>query len=107
MQTKNRNETAVVAVGGPGAAQQQNAPIEYIIQTIIDKLKLDHKTVARIYEHMHDDRFTMAIEGEEIFMTVGPVECDSEGYADIALTPAEAIALALRLIKHAIELTTV
>jgi DNA-binding transcriptional regulator YhcF (GntR family) len=71
---------------------------------IIDMLKLDPGTVARIYESMRDDRFVMNREGEEIIMTVGPVECDSEGYADIALTAAEAIALAIRLIRHVSEL---
>jgi len=84
--------------------QTQHLPIEQIIKQITAMLGLDSKTVARIYETIHDDRFTMNTEGEEIIMTVGPVECDNEGYADIALTSAEAIALAIRLIKHATEL---
>ena len=71
---------------------------------IIDMLKLDAKMRERIRENIDDDRFVMKIEGEEIFMTIGPIECDREGYADIALTAAEAIALAIRLIKKATEL---
>ena len=81
-------------------------PTEQIIQTIKDMLKLDPKTTTYIYESLRDDRFTMNTEGEEIIMTIGPVDCDSEGYVDIALTPSEAIALAIRLIKYATELTT-
>jgi hypothetical protein len=84
----------------------QKIPTEQIIQTIKDMLKLDPKTTTYIYESLRDDRFTMNTEGEEIIMTIGPVECDSESYVDIALTPSEAIALAIRLIKYATELTT-
>jgi hypothetical protein len=67
-------------------------------------LGLDSETAARIYESMHDDRFALMKEGEEIIMTVGPVECDGESYADVALTVAETIALAIRLINYATEL---
>jgi len=76
------------------------------MRQIIDMLKLDAKTVTYVRERLNDDRFVMNTEGEEIIMTVGPVECNSEGYVDIALTPAEAIALAIRLIQHAIKLVT-
>ena len=81
-------------------------PTEQIMRQIIDMLKLDAKTVTYVRERLNDDRFVMNTEGEEIIMTVGPVECNSEGYVDIALTPAEAIALAIRLIQHAIKLVT-
>jgi GGDEF domain-containing protein len=67
-------------------------------------LKLDADMRERIRESMGDDRFVMRIEGEEIIATIGPVECDQKSYVDIALTPAEAIALAIRLIKKATEL---
>jgi hypothetical protein len=82
---------------------QTQTPQKIPVETIINMLGLDSKTVARIYESIHDDRFIFRGEGEEIIMTVGPIECDSEGYADVALTAAEAIALAIRLIKYATE----
>jgi hypothetical protein len=81
-------------------------PIEQIMRQIIDMLKLDAKTATYVRERLNDDRFTINTEGEEIIMTIGPVECDTEGYVDIALTVAEAIALAIRLIQHAINLST-
>jgi len=84
--------------------QTQTQTTEQIMEQIIDMLKLDAKMRERIRENIDDDRFVMKIEGEEIFMTIGPVECDQEGYADIAFTAAETIALAIRLIKKAVEL---
>jgi hypothetical protein len=77
---------------------------EQIMEQIIDMLKLDAGMREMIRENMGDDRFVMQIEGEEIVMTIGPIECSHEGRADIALTAAEAIALAVRLIKKAAEL---
>jgi GGDEF domain-containing protein len=82
----------------------QTQTTEQIMRQIIDMLRLDTDMRKRIREKINDDRFVMRIEGEEIFVTIGPIECDQEGYTDIALTPAEAIALAIRLIKKATEL---
>jgi hypothetical protein len=87
--------------------QTQTQSTEQIMEQIIDMLKLDTKMRERIRESMGDDRFVMEIAEEEIIMTIGPVECDREGYADIALTPAETIALAIRLIKKATELAKI
>jgi hypothetical protein len=84
--------------------QTQTSSVEQIMGQIIDMLKLDPGTVALMLSYMRDDRFVMSNEGQEIIMTVGPIECDDEGYADIALTAAEALALAIRLIRHASEL---
>ena len=107
MTTKNDQVAATTAAGAVGVARQRNTPVEYIIQVIKDALKLDSGTMARIYEAMHEDRFYLTVDGEEVFMTVGPVECNREGYADISLTATEAIALAIRLIKHAVEIEKV
>jgi len=87
--------------------QTQTQTTEQIMRQIIDMLKLDADMRERIRESMGDDRFVMEIVGEEIITTIGPIECDREGYADIALTAAEAIALAIRLIKKATELAKI
>jgi hypothetical protein len=84
--------------------QTQTPHVEQIMKQIIDMLKLDTKTVTYVRESINDDRFIMNTEGEEIIMTVGPITCGDEGHVDIALTAAEAIALAIRLIRHATEL---
>ena len=84
--------------------QTQTQTTEQIMEQIIDMLKLDADMREKIRENIDDDRFVITIEGEEIFMTIGPIECDQEGYADIALTAAEAIALAIRLLRKATEL---
>jgi hypothetical protein len=87
--------------------QTQTQTTEQIMRQIIDMLKLDADMRERIRESMFDDRFVMEIVGEEIIMTIGPIEYDREGYADVALTTAEAIALAIRLIKKATELAKI
>jgi uncharacterized protein YPO0396 len=109
---------ATMATKNP-QTQTQIQTTEQIMRQIIDMLKLDADMRERVREAVNDDRFVMEIDGEEIIMTIGPIECGHgpsttglvggtwEGYADVALTAAEAIALAIRLIKKATELAKI
>jgi hypothetical protein len=81
--------------------------VEEIRFRLKETLKLDARTVAYIYEKEREDRRfeVVAVEGGEFFMRIGPVECvekTEEGcYVEMGLTTAEAIALALKLIRYA------
>jgi hypothetical protein len=84
--------------------------VEDVIRSQLKELlRLDAKTMAYVYEHERGDRRFEVIdiaEGE-FFMKIGPVECvektEDGCYVEVALTTAEAIALALKLIKYAAQ----
>ena len=110
----NQTETmpAVEAGGASAGAWQQNPAemVNAIRLKIVEVLQLDPQTVARIYENEKEYRMfeVTAVEDEEMFVKIGPSMCveqyGDECYVEIALTVSEAIALALRLIRYAIDI---
>jgi hypothetical protein len=104
---KAKNAAALEAAGASAGARQQNPALKTMLQIImnmiIDKLRLDPKTTAYIYENMNDDRFAYGVDGGEVmFSTSAECKCkEDDCVATTYLTTSEAIAVALRLIEYA------
>jgi hypothetical protein len=91
-----------------------SAEIERVVDAVRfkleDMLKMDARIAYYIYENEKKDRrfSVVAVEGEEMIMRIGPAECVEKSedgcYVAVALTVSEAIALALRLIRHAAKI---
>jgi len=109
----NQTETMPVGAGEVSAGAWQQNPVEMVNAIrlkIVEVLQLDQQTVARIYENEKEYRMfeVVAVEDGEMFVKIGPSMCVEqyvdECYVEIALTVSEAIALALRLIRYAIDI---
>jgi len=95
------------AGGASVGARQQNPTVWTMLWTIlnmiIDKLQLDSKTSAYIYEKLNDSGFAYDIDGVEVvFSLAASCKCkEDDCTATTYLTTSEAIAVALRLIEYA------
>jgi len=80
--------------------------IDEIMFRLEERLRLDPRTVAYIYEHERDNqrfRLKEMWEGEFLMEQCMYDEEGNRRCIEFALTPSEAIALALRLIRYAAE----
>ena len=90
--------------------EQDPEEVERLIDEIMfrleERLRLDPRTVAYIYEHERDNqrfRLKEMWEGEFLMEQCMYDEEGNRRCIEFALTPSEAIALAFRLIRYAAE----